>query len=258
MLTKAITPLVITFNEAANIGRTLAKLNWAEQILVVDSGSTDGTVDIVERCEQARVVERAFDDFAAQCNFGLSLIDTPWALSLDADYELSDDLVAEIRRLEPAEAISGFRAGFIYCVHGRPLRATLYPSRVVLYRRDRARYRNEGHGHRVVVDGKVAELTGKILHDDRKPLSRWFASQQGYARQEADYLLSASRSALNPADRVRRMAWPAPPLALLYTLFVKRCIFDGWPGWVYAMQRALAEIMITVEILDRRLRARAG
>lgn len=251
-----ITPLIITYNESDNIERTLARLTWARRIIVVDSGSTDGTLDIVARYEHAHVAHRAFDDFAAQCNFGLSLIETPWALSLDADYELSSELINEIARLEPGATTAGYRARFVYRIYGRPLRATLYPPRVVLYRRETARYRSEGHGHRVMIDGNIRDLDGAIFHDDRKPLARWFASQQSYARREAEHLLTMPREAMSRTDRIRVLAWPAPPLVFIYTLFVKRCLLDGWPGWIYALQRTLAEIVIALEILDRRARAK--
>jgi glycosyltransferase involved in cell wall biosynthesis len=231
-------------------------LSWASQILIVDSGSTDATLQIAAQCPHTRVVQRPFDDFASQCNFGLSLIETPWVLSLDADYQISDEFRTEIAGLEPKEATAGFRAGFVYRIFGYSLRGALYPPRIVLYRRERASYRNEGHGHRVVIDGQVADLKYKIFHDDRKPLSRWFASQQSYARLEADYLLTASPSELRMPDRLRRTAWLAPFAAFFYVLVVRGCIFDGWPGWVYALQRTLAEIMIALEILDRRLRSR--
>jgi glycosyltransferase involved in cell wall biosynthesis len=255
MRLEQITPLIITLNEEANIARTLDALRWAQRILIVDSGSTDGTLGIVAGYRQARVVHRDFDDFASQCNFGLSLIETIWTLSLDADYEVSPELVEELKTLDSSEHVAGYRAGFIYRIYGAPLRGTLYPSRTVLYRRGRARYLNEGHGHRVMIDGPVADLRGKIFHDDRKPLSRWLASQQRYARVEADHLLSqTSVSSLRTVDRLRRMAWPAPILVFIYTLLVKGCILDGWPGWYYVLQRTLTEILFALEIVDRSLR----
>jgi hypothetical protein len=106
-----------------------------------------------------------------------------------------------------------------------------------------------------MLSGTIGTLTGKIYHDDRKPLSRWFVSQQRYARAEAEHLLS-DESRLRRADRIRRMAWPAPILIFFYTLLVKGCLFNGWPGWFYALQRTLAETMIALEIIDRRLKAR--
>lgn len=253
-----ITPLIIAADEAANIGRTLDKLTWAKRIVVIDSGSTDETLEIVRRDPQVEVIHRPFTDFASQCNFGLTQVASPWVLSLDADYELSDALVAELGALAPAEHVAGFRARFVYRIHGRALRGTLYPPRTVLYRTDKAQYRNEGHGHRVMVDGEVAALNGVIYHDDRKPLARWYATQRRYAGREADHLIAAPHDSLTRADRIRLMAWPAPIGVLLYVLLVKGCILDGWAGWYYALQRAVAEALIALELIDRRLRRNAA
>jgi len=247
-----ITPLILTYDEAPNIERTLGKLRWARRIVVVDSGSTDGTLEILKRHERVEVFQRRFTDFESQWNFGLSQIASPWVLSLDADYELGDDVIRELESLSPSSATKGYRAEFIYRIQGRPLRGSLYPPRVVLFRRGEATYRQEGHTQQLAIAGEVLSLRGRIYHDDRKPLARWVRSQQRYAREEAEYL--ATRRSLGAADRLRRMAWPAPVAVLLYTLLVKRCLFDGWPGWYYALQRLIAEILLALEILDRRLR----
>ena len=251
---EAITPLIITFDEVANIARTLEKLAWARRIVVVDSGSTDGTLDVLAGYPQVALFKRLFESFADQCNFGLAQIQSEWVLSLDADYELSDRLIQEFSNLQNTQGVNGYRASFVYRIHGRPLRGTLYPPRIVLYRVRNARYANEGHGHRVILSGEVRALTGVIYHDDRKPLSRWLASQQNYARLEADYLLKANAHVLSGSERLRRMAWPAPIVVFFYVLVVKGCLFDGWPGWLYTFQRVLAECMIALELIDRRLR----
>jgi glycosyltransferase involved in cell wall biosynthesis len=249
-----ITPLIITYNEAENIARTLDRLGWARRIVVVDSGSNDNTLEIIRSYPRVEVIQRSFDNFANQCNFGIMQVATPWVLSLDADYELSERLVAELNSLKPSSAISGYRARFIYRIYGRPLRGTLYPPRTVLYRKDKANYRNEGHGHRVSVDGEIIPLSGVIYHDDRKPLIRWFRSQQQYASHEAAYLLAAGRNSLGRADRIRLLGWAAPILVFAYVLIIKGCLLDGWPGWYYSLQRLLAETMIALEITGRRLR----
>lgn len=247
------TPLLITFNEIQNIERTLARLGWAKRIVVIDSGSDDGTLEFLARDRRIEVIHRPFDSFAEQCNFGLSHIPSGWVLSLDADYVLSDELIAELRTLQPTEQQAGFRADFVYCINGRPLRGTLYPPRVVLYRAGVARYENEGHGHRVHISGAVPALRGRIQHDDRKPLSRWLSSQLKYAKVEAEHLLATPRERLSRVDRLRLMGWPAPLLVLFYVLIVKAVIFNGLAGWFYAFQRLLAELLLALELLDRRL-----
>jgi glycosyltransferase involved in cell wall biosynthesis len=249
----SLTALIITRNEAPNLRRTLEKLAWVPKIIVLDSGSTDETLAIAAEFPQVSVATRPFDSFAQQCNHGLSLITTEWALSMDADYVLTDELAAEIQRLEPGSGIAGYKAAFIYCVHGKPLRSTLYPARAALYRAALARYADDGHGHKVSIKGEVAELNNKIFHDDRKPLARWLASQHKYAAQEADKLLSALPTELGRADKLRLRIWPAAPAVLVYTLLWQRLILDGWPGIYYALQRAYAELLLSLELLDRKL-----
>lgn len=247
--------LILTYNEAPNIGRTLGALRAFPEIVVLDSGSEDATASIVGGFANARLVTRRFDEHAIQWNYGLTQcgLMRPWVLALDADYFLPADIVDEISRLAPSDETSAYRANFRYCINGRPLSGALYTCVAVLYRRDRARYVQEGHTQRLVVSGAIGELKTRIDHDDRKPLSRWLQSQQRYARLEASHLLGTKRANMRLADRIRLTGWAAPILVFLYTLIWKRCAFDGWPGWFYVLQRTFAETMIALEIVDQRL-----
>lgn len=255
-----VTVLILTLDEAPNIGRTLEALRDFSEIVVLDSGSRDDTLRIVAGHPNARLAQRSFDSHANQWNHGLFRcgIERPFVLTLDADHVLPRGLVEEIARLAPPAAICGFRARFHYCVFGERLSAALYPPSVVLFRRERCHYIQAGHTQRLVVDGEIGELAARIDHDDRKPLARWFASQQKYAALEARHLLATPRDRLRRSDRIRRMAWPSPWLVVVYTLVVKRCALDGWRGWYYALQRMLAETLIALEIIERRRREETG
>ena len=253
---ETITPLLITFNEERNIVRTLAKLEWASQIVVIDSGSTDRTLEILADNPKVMVVHREFDSFAGQCNFGLTQVDTDWVLSLDADYVLTDELVEELIGLRDGDGVNGFEAAFTYCVYGRPLRGSLYPARTVLYRRTAARYEDEGHGHRVRIDGLVKKLGGEILHDDRKSLQRWFKSQLAYAIIEAHHIQGTDSAELPLQDRLRKYIWPSVPAVVFYTLVWKRCLLDGWRGWFYVLQRVYAEVLLALHLLEHKLSQR--
>jgi glycosyltransferase involved in cell wall biosynthesis len=251
-----ITPLILTYNEAPNLRRTLERLTWAGEIVILDSFSTDATLAIAREFPQVRVVQRKFDSFAGQCNFGLQQAQTDWVLSLDADYVLTPELVAEIKSLSPPTGVAGYAVGFRYCVNGHSLRACLYPPRTVLYQRRLANYQNDGHGHRVQVAGKISRLAGYIDHDDRKPLAHWLWAQDRYAILEAAKLAEAMPGELGLPDRIRRKIVLAPSLVFFYTLLAQGMILDGWPGWYYVFQRTFAEILLSLRLIEMKLEKR--
>lgn len=254
MLLDQITPLILTWNEEANVGRVLEKLRWARAVVVVDSGSTDGTWSICEGFANVRLVVRPFDNHAAQWNYGLkdTGIDSEWVLALDADYVLSDALVEELRSIALTEVTAAYRLHFRYCIHGRPLSGSLYPPVIGLYRRAHAYYVQDGHTQRVVVDGAVGELKSFVFHDDRKPLVRWLAAQDGYARLECDLLVKRTWAELRWQDRLRKLLFVTPWLVPLYCLTVGRGFMDGWPGIYYAMQRGVAEAILALRLIEAR------
>src|SRR5690349_18976640 len=171
-----ITPLILTYNEAPNVARALGGLSWAREIVVVDSFSDDETVQIASSFPNVRVVQRAFDNHRNQWDYGLKEtgIATPWVLALDADYVVTDELVSELKTLQPNKKIDGYRASFIYCINGKKLRSGIYPPVTVLYRREAATYIQDGHTQRVALEGAIEDLREPLLHDDRKPFRRWF------------------------------------------------------------------------------------
>ena len=249
-----ITPLILTFNEAPNIARTLDSLRWASEIVVVDSFSTDDTARIAASFSNVRLVQRAFDCHRNQWQFALKEtgIAREWVLALDADYIVTTDLGNELENLMPNENTAGYRARFIYCISGRRLHSGIYPPVTVLYRTANAHYVQDGHTQRVSISGQIEELRTPILHDDRKPLRRWFESQKRYTRLEAQKLRAANPAELSFLDRMRRWPLVVPPLALFYCLVVRAGIFDGWAGFYYAFQRTLAELMLSLYLIENR------
>jgi glycosyltransferase involved in cell wall biosynthesis len=251
-----ITPLILTGNEEANIGRNLAQLRWARDVVIVDSFSDDKTVEIALSFPQARIQQRKFDSHAAQWNFGLSEtgINSEWVLALDADYILTDAFLEELERLSPAPEVMGYRAKFVYCINDKKLLSGIYPSVTVLYRRAAAAYYQDGHTQKLNLQGRIEDLHSRILHDDRKPFSRWLEAQKRYTQLEARKLRSAAATSLSWTDRIRRLRIVAPAIMLFYCLFLRGGILDGWAGFYYAFQRTLAELMLSIQLLDDDLR----
>ncbi len=248
-----LSALLITYNEEININRSLASLSWLASLIVVDSGSTDLTLKILMDYPNVRHLSRAFDNFANQCNFGIGQITSPWILSLDADYVITPALAAEIQLAiaQAPEQVEAFSIPFRYCVAGRPLRGTVLPPRLALFRRGCGHYINDGHAHKLLVFGRTDKLREPILHDDRKSLDRWFSAQQRYLQLEASKLSQTPSSQLSVADRLRKHT-PFSPFAIFVVCLVwKRGIFDGWRGWFYAFQRMYAEILLKLLLLNQ-------
>jgi glycosyltransferase involved in cell wall biosynthesis len=245
-----ITALILTYNESPNIDRTLQRLTWAKTIVVIDSYSTDNTLEILHSYPQIQVFQREFDTHTNQWNYGLEQVKSQWVLSLDADYILTDELISEINKLSEYTEIDGYFAKFKYCVFGKPLRGTILPPRQVLFRKEKSVYIDDGHTQLLEVKGKSATLSTYIYHDDRKPLTRWLWAQDRYLIIEAKKLLETPKSELSLGDRIRKQKILAPFIILFYCLILKGGILDGWHGWYYAFQRMLAEILLAIRLFE--------
>jgi glycosyltransferase involved in cell wall biosynthesis len=250
-----ITPVILTYNESPNIGRILEKLRWARDIVVVDSISTDTTLEIIAKYLNVRFFSRAMTSLADQWNFAVQEtgIATEWVLTLGADYVVTEALVAEMASLTPPADIVGYRINFTYCVHGIPLHGSLYPPDYKLLRRRGLSLFQDGHTDRARFSGRTANLEGHILHDDRKPLSRWLWSQDRYMAAEAQKLMQRPATQLDFVDRIRRRKWCAPLLVFLHCLFGKKLILDGKAGFFYALQRTTAEMILSINLIDLEL-----
>lgn len=242
-----VTPLLLTYDEAPNVERTMSRLTWAKRVVVMDSGSTDGTLELLGRYPNADVVLRPFDTHRDQWNAGLGRVETEWVLTLDADYVLSRAIVSEIAALSDGSGVAGYRARFVYCIDGRPLRGALYPPRIVLFRPGSGCYQQDGHTQTLDLNGRIVDLKNVIYHDDRKPLARWLANQKGYAAQEADKLLGTPRAHLGHVDRAR-LAGLGPLLTPVYCLLFKKLALDGSAGLAYTYERTYAELLLALEL----------
>jgi len=251
-----VTPVLLTHNEVQNIARTLSRLAWARDIVVVDSGSTDGTLAVLASLPNVRVFKRNFDSHGNQWRYAVeeTQIATDWILRLDADYQVSDALVAEIAGLDPNAPVSAYRISFDYAIFSRKLLSSLYPANTVLLRQGSFSIRDKGHTEAWAVNGPVATLSGAIIHDDWKASGQWLVGQARYMQRELDYLH------VDKGGFVRwlRLRPPLMPIAVfLYCLFGRCLLFNGRAGIFYALQRMVAEAALSLMVLEEKLRNQA-
>jgi glycosyltransferase involved in cell wall biosynthesis len=251
-----ITPVLLTYNEGPNIARTLSHLMWARDVVVVDSGSTDGTIAILARFPNVRIFNRPFDTHANQWRYAVmdTGVATPWILRLDADYQLTDELIQELRRLDPDEPVSGYCIAFDYAIFSHRLRSSLYPPNTILLRQGRFKVWDNGHTEGWTVEGTVKPLHGRVIHDDWKATDFWMNSQGRYMKRELQKLAGGR---LRLRDRLRLRPPIMPFAVFFYCLFGKGLILNGRAGLFYALQRMIAEAALSLMVLEATLRAKA-
>ena len=229
-----VTATVITLNEAAHIDACLDSLAWADDILVVDSGSTDGTPDRA-RAKGARVIVRDWPGYAHQKNFAAGEARHDWILSVDADERVPPELAAEVRRIlatEPAPA--GFRIPRVAWHLGRWIRTTdWYPDpQLRLYDRRRARWRARPVHESVGADGAVGRLRHELQHYAYRDISHHHATMDRYTTLAANAMAGEGRHA-SLFDLLMH-----PAFAFLRNYVLRRGVLDGAPGLIISSMNA--------------------
>ncbi len=242
-----VTATVITFNEAANIEAALVSLSFADEIIVVDSQSTDDTVAIARKYTD-KVFVRPWPGYVAQKNFAAEQASHDWILSLDADERISPSLADEIRNvlaspgLKPRRSgqdagpddAAGYRIPRVTFHLGRWLRSTdWYPDfQLRLYDRRRARWTGRHVHESVKADGPVGRLSGEILHHAYRNLSHHLQTMDRYTTLAARQMFEDGR----------RAGWwdlaTHPPAAFLRNYLLRGGFRDGVPGLIVSAMNA--------------------
>jgi len=243
--------VVLTKDEEPNIGRVLERLSWLEKIILLDSYSSDKTLEIARSFSNVEIHQRAFDTHATQWNYGLSLASSKWILSLDADYVLTEDFVDELRSLVATDDNTAYLANFKFLVFGKALPRDNTTPRPVLFKKADCKYFDDGHTQRLKINGTSGLFRTPILHDDRKSLSRWLSNQDAYSIRESEKLLSSDPDDLSLVSKIRRSKILGPIFVFLYCLFVRRLIFGGWRGWHYTLQRTIVEMLLSLRLIEK-------
>jgi len=233
-----ITGTIITLNEGGRIAEAIASLSCCDEVIVLDSGSTDETRDIA-RARGARVIENPWQGYAKQKNFAAVQARYDWILSLDADERLSVELADEIRQWKrnidslPRPAAAWAMPRRVFYLGKWIKHSGWYPDRKIrLYDRRHCRWEGEFVHEWVKVNGKVGELTGDLLHF---PYRDW----NDHAARIERYTELAAQAARSNGRRgsLFKLAF-APPLAFAKGFVLHAGFLDGWRGLAIAYMAA--------------------
>ena len=219
-----LSALVPTRNEEKNLEACLASLAFADEVVVVDSESTDRTVEIA-RAHGARVLVRRFDDWSSQKNWALAQLAHPWALCVDADERVDAALAAAIEALPAEPPADGYRLARHNWFLGRRIRHSGWQGDEVLrlFRRDAGRFEGAIH-ERVVGLPRVGALPGALLHHPNRTWADYERKLWRYARANARMAYDAGRRA-GPLSMLLR-----PPVRFVRMYLAQGGILDGGAG----------------------------
>jgi glycosyltransferase involved in cell wall biosynthesis len=228
---------IICFNEERNIGRCLESAAWAEEIIVVDSMSTDKTVEIA-RSFTDRVYQRPWTGYQAQKQYALTKATGDWVLSLDADEEVTKKLQEEIRgKIKEPQAKDGYRIPRRSFYQGRWINHSgYYPDRQLrLFRRDRGHWTGRGVHERIEVKGSVGDLKNDLLHYPYKGvLSGQIQTVDNFSGLMAKDMYTAGKR-FHLASLLLR-----PLFKFLEVYLLKKGFLDGLAGFIIAISSAYA------------------
>ncbi len=223
--------IVITRNEAANIRDCLASVAFADEWIVVDSGSTDGTVEIA-RAAGARVVEsHDWPGFGPQKNRALAHAQGEWVLAIDADERVTPELAAEIQAVLRDPQHDAYAIPRLSSFCGRFIRHSgWWPDHVVrLFRRDRGRFTDVAVHEKVLVEGSVGTLNAHFLHYTYPDLDSALAKMNRYSTDAARMMhVRGKRAGL--ASALGHATW-----TFIRIYILRRGFLDGKHGFVLAM-----------------------
>lgn len=231
---------IITHNEEQNLARTLASVAWADQVVVVDAHSTDETVRIA-RAAGALVIVRDWPGFSAQKNFALSQCTSDWILSLDADEEVSAELVQEIQALlaNPPAADAFHMPRRNYFLGRAMLRGGFYPDyKLRLFRRGRASFAERAVHETLHCSGPSLFLQGDLLHHAYPTLSSYIEHMNRYSTLGAEVLLAEKQPVLNLPIFVGNVLL-VPAANFLYNYIARLGFLDGREGLLLHLYQAV-------------------
>lgn len=229
-----ISIIIITKNEAHNIKDCLTSVSWAEEIIVVDSGSTDGTQDICRQFSNCRVIDTNWPGFGPQKNRALSYATRDWVLSIDADERITLDLKKEILDVVSTEAIGGY---FIprrsqYC--GRFINHSGWSPDYVLrlFKRKKGTFSNDKVHEKVILQGTSAKLSHELLHYSFENLEQVLRKVDQYSTLGAEQMFAkGKRCGIKTA--ILKGFW-----AFIRTYILRIGCLDGKQGLMLAISNA--------------------
>lgn len=226
-----ISAIIPTLNEELHIKEAIESVSFADEILVIDSFSSDKTVEIAKSLN-ARVIQREFDDFSSQKNYAISKATYDWVYILDADERVTSNLRKEILdRVSDVEDYVGFYVYRSFYFLGKKLRYSGWQhDRVVrLFRKDACKYDGKLVHEKIITEGKLGYLNNRLEHYSYRDYDHYVAKLNQYAALKAKSLYEKGKKVTLYHVLIK------PPVRFVIHYFIKLGFLDGFQGFVISI-----------------------
>ncbi len=226
-----ITAIIPTLNEEENIEQAIKSVGFADEIIVIDSYSTDATISLAKK-HKVTLIQRVFDDYSSQKNFAISKAKHPWIYVLDADERVTPELRKEIlETVKNPNDYVGFDVYRTFYFAGKKLKYSGYQHDKVirLFKKDSCKYNGKIVHERIEADGKVGVLNNKLEHYTYRNFDHFIYKLNRYAALKAQLLYDKNRKA-NLFHFILK-----PPFKFFIHYVVRLGFLDGFPGFVISV-----------------------
>jgi glycosyltransferase involved in cell wall biosynthesis len=229
-----ITAIIPTLNEEVNIEQAIKSVDFADEIMVIDSYSTDATVSLAKK-HNVNVIQRVFDDYSSQKNYAIHKAKNDWIYVLDADERVTPKLKKEIREaVQNPNDFVGFYVFRTFYFAGKKLRYSGYQHDKVirLFRKDKCKYNGKKVHERIEAHGEVGFLNNKLEHYTYRNYNHFIEKLNRYAGIKAE-ILHEKGASVNAFHLLIK-----PPVRFIIHYFIKRGFLDGFTGFIVSVVMA--------------------
>lgn len=237
-LLEKISVVMITFNAASILEKVLESVKWADEIIIVDSGSTDETISIAKKYTD-NIFYRKFDNFSNQKNYAIQKASNEWVLSLDADEVVSEELAKELKNLYVKHKIDGFYIERLNYIYGKFVKYGRPDYQLRLFKKNKAFFTEPVHERVYLKKNKTAVLKGKLFHYTMPSISRHIKKIDEFTEYDRLYYLPDKISILWMIRKIVLIL----PLKFIQHYFFKKGFKDGTLGFIFAVNTVIGQFI---------------
>lgn len=233
-----LSALIITYNEEHNIKAVLENLDFADELIVLDSFSTDKTVEIARSFQNVKVVQHPFENYALQRNHAISLAKNPWILFLDADERITAELKNEIiQTIQKKNSLAAYNFHRTFMVKNAKLRFSSWQTDKIirLFQKDKAHYSEQKIVHeKLIVTGEIGKLKNKLIHYSYNDYSSYRQKMINYGK------LKAKEESIKGTNPTFFHFYIRPIYQFIYQYILRMGILDGKKGVIICYLNSLS------------------